>query len=85
MTNDQKTAGMNERLRKVISVVLGIEPGLVTDDASPATLKTWDSLKQMHIMLALEEEFSVRFEDDQIHELASVAKINDELRKRGIV
>jgi acyl carrier protein len=36
-------------------------------------------------MLALEEEFSVRFEDEQIHQLASVEKISVELRKRGLV
>jgi acyl carrier protein len=75
---------MEARLRKVIAAVLGVDAAAVTPEASPATLKSWDSLRQMQIMLALEEEFQVRFDDDQIHELASFQLIAAELARRGI-
>jgi acyl carrier protein len=76
---------MEARLKKVIAAILGIAATDVTDEASPATLKNWDSLKQMQIMLALEEEFSIRFDDAQIHDLSSFKLIAAELTKRGIV
>lgn len=75
---------MDTRLKKVVAAVLGITVPDVTNEASPATLKNWDSLKQMQIMLALEEEFGIQFDDEQIHELSSYKLIAAELAKRGI-
>ena len=74
---------MVARLKKVIAGVLGLDAAAVTAEASPATLRNWDSLKQMQIMLALEEEFGVQFDDDQIHELSSFEQMATELVKRG--
>lgn len=75
---------MDTRLKKVVAAVLGITAADVTNEASPATLKNWDSLKQMQIMLALEEEFGIQFDDEQIHKLSSYKLIAAELEKRGI-
>lgn len=73
---------MLDRLRKVLATVLDIDVAAVTDDASPATVKNWDSLKQMQIMLALEDEFHVHFDDEQILELSSFQKLLLELQRR---
>ncbi len=66
---------MEERLKRAIAAVLGLEEREVTNDAGPGNIKNWDSLKQMQIMLALEDEFDVRFSDDEIHQLTSYRSI----------
>ena len=39
------------------------------DDASPDTIESWDSLKHMNLIVALEEEFKTEFSDDNIIEM----------------
>lgn len=47
----------------------------VTPESSPETIATWDSLNHMGLVLALEQEFHVSLNDDQIVELMSVKQI----------
>jgi len=70
---------MEERLKTVLAQILDIAPQAIDEAASPATISSWDSLKQMQIMLAVEDEFGVQFTDDQIHELQSYASIRQAL------
>jgi acyl carrier protein len=75
---------MERRLKTTIAAVLDIDPGTLGDDASPETIANWDSIKQMDIILAVEDEFDVRFRDETIAELASYVLIRDELALMGI-
>jgi acyl carrier protein len=47
----------------------------VTDTSSADSLDTWDSLRHMNLMLALEEEFGIKFSDEQIMTMSSVGRI----------
>jgi len=53
-------------------------------DDSPATLATWDSLKQTEIVLAVEEAFAIDLTTADIVELRSVGALVDILRRRGV-
>ncbi len=75
---------MERRLKTTIAAVLGLDPDAVKDDASPETIPEWDSVKQMDIVLAVEDEFDVRFNDDVIATLASYVLIRDELASLGV-
>lgn len=68
---------MSDRLRAIIASVLDLAPADIGDDASPDTIANWDSVKQMDVMLAVEDEFQVRFEDEQIAQLTSYIAIRD--------
>ena len=68
---------MSDRLRAVIASVLDVSPSDIGDDASPETMPSWDSVKQMDVMLAVEDEFQIRFEDEQIAQLTSYIAIRD--------
>jgi acyl carrier protein len=59
------------QIKKVMSMVLEIDESQINDNTSPDSVAGWDSLKQMTLILSLEEEFGIRFEDDQIPELLS--------------
>jgi acyl carrier protein len=41
----------------------------INDDASPDTIKSWDSLKHMNLIIALEEEFSLELSEEDIVEM----------------
>ena len=62
---------MEERIKKVMANVFGIGPTTIDDGSSPDTIETWDSLHHMQMILALEQEFGVEFDDMKIAEMQS--------------
>lgn len=66
---------MMQRVLQIVSDVLDEPIGQLSGGSSPNTVDKWDSLNHMNIVLALEEEFSVEFTDDQIMKLLSVDAI----------
>lgn len=77
------TRSARDKVFRVVSSVLGVPPGEVNDDTSPDNVKTWDSLRHMKLMLALEEELGVQFTADQIVEMSSVGLILAVLDEAG--
>lgn len=53
-----------DRLRNVIATVLNVHPALIGPDSSSDTIESWDSLRHMNLVLALEEEFGVSLPDE---------------------
>ena len=47
----------------------------LNEETSPDNIKAWDSLMQMNLVLALEEEFGVVFTEDQIVEMLNLQLI----------
>lgn len=52
-----------------MSRILEIPIGSVGQETSPDTVDSWDSLRHMNLVMALEEEFGVSFTDVQIVEM----------------
>ncbi len=68
---------MREELKEVIEKVLEVEA--VSEEDSAQTVASWDSVRHLSLILALEERFGVTFEADQIPELISVRAIEKAL------
>ena len=68
---------MDPRIRSVFSSVLGINADRLTDEDSPATIAEWDSLSHISLVMALEAEFGVQFEPEDLAGMASVAAIRE--------
>lgn len=72
-----------DEIRKVMGAVFGIEATSIGEDASPGNIEQWDSLRHMNLVLALEEEFSVRFSEEAIDQLISFRLIDLALKELG--
>lgn len=66
---------MENRVKKVIADILMVDVSEINNESSPETIESWDSLKQMNIVVALEEEFDLMFTDEQIVEMLNVGLI----------
>ena len=66
-----------DRIKTVVSAVLDVPLSVVTIDTTASELENWDSLGQMNLMLALEEEFGLQFTPEQITNLHSVREIDE--------
>jgi len=72
---------MNEKLRAIVAEVLELDPALITVETSVENQPKWDSLRHMNLIFAIEDGFSVRFEDDALPQLTSIAAIECALKK----
>ena len=66
---------MEDRIKSVMAAVFEVPVDDITDEASPDNIASWDSLKHMNLIVALEEEFGVQFEGDEIVEMINYALI----------
>lgn len=56
---------MENKLKKLLSVLLGVDEEKINMETSQETIEGWDSLKQMNIIVAIEEEFDIQFDEEE--------------------
>ena len=66
---------------QVISQVLEVPLNEITLESSSDTIESWDSLKHMNLILALEDEFDIQFSDDQIVKMLNVGLILEAIKE----
>ncbi|HEV2705892.1 MAG TPA: acyl carrier protein [Pyrinomonadaceae bacterium] len=64
-----------ERVRAVAADVLGVPPERVDERSAPADFENWDSILQLNLVLALEQEFDVQFEPEEMERMTNVGQI----------
>ncbi len=63
---------MHDELREVLLNVLEVDS--ISESDSAETVGSWDSVRHLSLILALEERFAVTFDTDEIPALISVRK-----------
>ena len=53
------------RVRAILADVFDLEPDQIDADTSTDTVENWDSLHQLMLVLALEEEFDIQLDDEE--------------------
>ncbi len=71
-------------LRELLADVFEISPDCIAPELSSKTLENWDSFRHLQAILAIEGEYSVRFDPQRIPELTSVSLLQAELEKMGV-
>ncbi len=74
----------DEKIKQVMSVVFEVEPREIDDNASPDSIAGWDSLRHMNLIVALEEEFNVSFNEDDISSMLNYRLIKLTLSEYGV-
>jgi len=72
------------KLRDLMAKVFNVPAGTITENASPDSVESWDSLRHMKLVIALEQEFGVELSDDQVVEILSYPLIRIVLHEHGI-
>lgn len=73
-----------ERVIELVAATFDVPTAEVTEDSSPDSLSEWNSLGQLNLVLALEQEFGIAIPEDVVLELRSVRAIAAVLRARGV-
>ncbi|WP_454781356.1 acyl carrier protein [Legionella sp. WA2022007384] len=75
---------MNKRLVSVLANVFGLRADEIKVELTKANLGSWDSLKQMDLVVSLEREFNIALEIPDIIKMDSVGQIIDVLANKGV-
>lgn len=72
---------IEERTKKTIAEQFGIELGTVTDERSLVADIGADSLDQIELVMALEDEFSIEIVDDEAMKCVTVGDVVQLIRR----
>lgn len=75
---------MTELKQKIISIMADIfelDAADIPDNASVGVVENWDSIRHMNLIVALEEEFDVRFNDTDIVDLITIPLIESIIKE----
>ncbi|MCK5218436.1 acyl carrier protein [bacterium] len=73
---------MDDKIKNIMAVVFEIPVGQINDESSPDTIESWDSISQMALVVAIEEEFELEFCDDEIVEMMNMKLIKQIIREK---
>ena len=71
------TQELDDKFFSLLSLMLNVPREGLDRYSSRETVEQWDSLKHMHLMLALEEEFGIEFDDEELSKLTRAAALLD--------
>jgi acyl carrier protein len=74
---------MLERVRGIAADVLQVNHGSLSADSSPQSVESWDSVQHLNLVLALEEQFGVQFEPEEMDNMKSIGAIAGVLAAKG--
>jgi acyl carrier protein len=64
-----------EQVRMIAADVLSVPPSALTIQSSPQSLESWDSVRHLNLVLALEEKFSIQFSPEEMEQMGDVGRI----------
>ena len=68
---------MESKIISIVARVLNEDISRVTSNSSAENMIQWDSLKQMQIIMAVEDEFKIKVADDSLLHAVSIKSLTD--------
>ncbi|OQW92248.1 MAG: hypothetical protein BWK78_02230 [Thiotrichaceae bacterium IS1] len=75
---------MNKRLVSVLSEVFGLRADKIVPELTKNDVGSWDSLKQMDLVVSIEREFDITLEIPDIIRMNSIGDIIEVLVGKGV-
>ncbi len=72
-----------DALKHLMATMLNVDASIINEDSSMDNLSSWDSLRHMNLVLALEEEFKVTIPDEDAGNITSYKLIKLVLNDLG--
>ena len=66
---------VEDRLYRILQVVLGVDPDQLDDGTTAADVEGWDSLSHVTLMFSIEQEFGIQFVGDEFANLSDVGAL----------
>ncbi len=76
---------MNKRLAELLADIFGMRESDIHPELKKADVGTWDSLKQMDLVVSLEKEYAIALDIPDILRMLTVKDIMNVLNEKGVV
>jgi len=73
---------MEDQIKRVMADVLVLDAETIDESTTQDSTASWDSLRQINLVIALEQEFSVSFEVNEIESMLSFTDIVETLERK---
>ena len=77
------TSPLLDRVRTIAADVLQLPASQISEQSSSQNISTWDSVHHLNLVLALEQEFNLQFEPEEIDQMNSIQQILAVLGGKG--
>jgi len=74
-----------EKLINSFVSALGVDQSIIIDSLEYNTIPQWDSVAHMALIAALEDEFDIMMDTDDIIDMSSVAKAKEIVSKYDVI
>ena len=64
-----------DRVRMAAADVLRVPLERITEASMPESIESWDSVEHLNLILALETQFGIEFEPEEIERMKSIGQI----------
>lgn len=78
-----KRQNIDKELKALIAKILKVSPKLITDEASPETLPSWDSFNVILILDTIEKKFGIEIPMDKFMTLQTYKDLRTYLEKKA--
>ncbi len=72
------------KLKQIFADIFGVDSSSVGENSSVDTIEKWDSFNHMKLVLALEEQYNVKFQTNQTIEMLSYPQVKQVLSEHGV-
>jgi acyl carrier protein len=72
------------KLEELFATVLREPVSMLSNEASPTTIRSWDSLRHIELVMAAEAQYGVRFETSEVVTIRSLGGMRELLQRKGI-
>ena len=62
---------IEDKIKKIIAGVFDVSFEQINDDISPHSINGWDSINHLKMVIELEKQFEINFEEDEIPTLVN--------------
>lgn len=69
-------------IKEIMSVVFNVPPNEISDDISFGGVEYWDSVAQINLILAIEEEFKISLSDQDVEDMLTLELIVNIIRSK---
>ena len=73
------------KLEEIIANIFELDLSQIKKEMTPADIETWDSLSQLNLISAIEKEFQIKLEIDEIFTVMKIGDIYSLLSKKGVL
>lgn len=78
-----KKKNISKRLKKIFKLVFKINKNLNEKNLDQNKIKNWDSLNHLNLLSAIQDEFSLKFKDEDLEKITNFKNILKIIKKRN--